>query len=245
MQQLVMACHITGVYDVNRRQQLAHDDFSLVKDWVASISGLNVRAVLFHNGLSDSTCAAHQNEYVQFVRIQYDARLNPNVFRYFVYRDWLRTHVSEIDSLFVTDVSDVVMSRNPFVEPLFLNNPDGLFCGDEPTTLHNDWMKAHGTHLREQLADYADFEARFADATLLNCGIMGGSVSVMQLFLEQLCTLHERYNQNNTTAYTGDMGAFNYLARTRFGNHLWHGEPINTVFKAYQTHRTDCWFRHK
>ncbi len=240
-----MACHITGVYDVNRSQQLPHDDFSLVRDWIASISGLNVRALLFHNGLSDSTCAAHQNEYVQFVRIQYDARLNPNVFRYVVYRDWLRTHASGIDGLFVTDVSDVVMSRNPFVAPLFLNNPDALFCGDESTPLHNDWMKAHGTHLREQLADYADFEDQFADATLLNCGIIGGSISVMQPFLEQLCILHERYNQHNKTAYTGDMGAFNYLARTRFGSHLRHGEPINTVFKAYQTHRTDCWFRHK
>ncbi len=240
-----MACHITGVYDVNRSQQLPDDDFSLVRDWAASICDLNVRAVLFHNSLSEATCALHQNDSIRFVRVDYTARFSPNVFRYFVYRDWLRTHADAIDSLFITDVSDVVMRRNPFIEPFFTENPDALFCGDEPAVLRNDWMLAHGTHLREQLADYADFEARFAQDTLLNCGIIGGRTTVMQRLLEQLCDLHEHYNQGNRTAYTGDMGLFNYLARTQFGNHLRHGEPINTVFKAYQQHRTDCWFRHK
>ena len=47
------------------------------------------------------------------------------------------------------------------------------------------------------------------------------------------------------TAYTGDMGAFNYLARTRFNANLHHGAPVNTVFKSYENERTDCWFRHK
>ena len=64
-------------------------------------------------------------------------------------------------------------------------------------------------------------------------------------FLEQLCSIHERYNMTNETVYTGDMGAFNYVARTRFNDHLRHGEPVNTVFKGYERDRTDCWFRHK
>lgn len=245
MQPLVMACHITGVYDVNRNQQLPDDDFSLVAEWVSSVNSLNINGVLFHNTLSDATCSAYPNKHVRFVRINHDSRFNPNVFRYFVYRNWLRTQDSAVESLFITDVSDVAVVRNPFLEPLFRNSPDALFCGDEPTPLHNEWMLAHATHLREQIADYASYEDRFADYTLLNCGIVGGHIAVMQSFLEQLCGIHERYNANNKTAYTGDMGAFNYLARTCFNNHLRHGEPINTAFKAYQNDRMDCWFRHK
>ena len=49
----------------------------------------------------------------------------------------------------------------------------------------------------------------------------------------------------NQTAFTGDMGAFNYLARTQFNSHLRHGAPVNTVFKMYENERQDCWFRHK
>jgi hypothetical protein len=67
----------------------------------------------------------------------------------------------------------------------------------------------------------------------------------MQHFIEQLAAIHEQYNLNNTTAYTGDMGAFNYLVRTSFNNNLMHGYPVNTIFKAYELDRQDCWFRHK
>jgi len=41
------------------------------------------------------------------------------------------------------------------------------------------------------------------------------------------------------------MGAFNYLMRTKYNNEVKHGEPINTVFKMYESERTDCWFKHK
>ena len=64
-------------------------------------------------------------------------------------------------------------------------------------------------------------------------------------FLQQLCAIHQHANYNNKTAYTGDMGAFNYLARTVFNQQLIHGAPVNTVFKGYEIDRNDCWFRHK
>jgi hypothetical protein len=63
--------------------------------------------------------------------------------------------------------------------------------------------------------------------------------------MEKLAQIHEQYNHDNQTAYTGDMGAFNYLMRTQFNQQVLHGSPINTVFKAYKLNKTDCWFRHK
>lgn len=240
-----MACHITGVYDVNRSQSLPSDDYSLVGDWAASVAAQQLHGVIFHNNFTEATCAAHQNEHLTFVRIDYNPQFNPNVYRYFVYRDFLRANASRIDSLFLTDVSDVMVVQNPFVQPLFVANPDALFCGDEPATLHNTWMLAHAAHLRSRIADYADYERTFAQETLLNCGIMGGNTAVMLPFIEKLCFIHEQYNHDNRTAYTGDMGAFNYLSRTQYNDRLHHGPPVNTVFKGYQNDRFDCWFRHK
>ena len=106
-------------------------------------------------------------------------------------------------------------------------------------------MTAHSTSLRIQIDDFETYEALFAAKTLLNCGIIGGNYPIFYDFLQQLCAIHRSYNSENKTAYTGDMGAFNYLVRTKFNTQLHHGFPVNTVFKAYEESRNDCWFRHK
>ena len=242
---MILACHLTGVYDVNRNNILQNDNFLLIENWAASVEKLQLSGIVFHNNFTEATCAAHQNDHVRLVKIDYDSPLNPNVYRYFVYKNFLNTYASQIKSVFVTDISDVTVVQNPFSAPLFLAQPDCLFCGDEPKTLDNEWMKNHSAHLRTKIADYADYEQQFGNQTLLNCGVFGGNISVMQPFIEQLWAIHEAHNYDNATAYTGDMGAFNYLARTQWGEKIRHGAPINTVFKALEEHRTDCWFLHK
>ena len=242
---LILACHITGIYDINRSTTLKDDDFELVRAWAESVAAAKLRGVLFHNGFSEETCQTYGNEYLTFVKIAYNPKFNPNVHRYLIYLDFLEKQTHPPANLFVTDVSDVTLVNNPFIDPLFIASPDTLFCGDEPTQLANEWMLAHASSLRNQIDDYADYEARFATDTLLNCGIIGGAYPLFLAFLQQLCAIHRRYNAENKTVYTGDMGVFNYLARTKFNGKLKHGYPVNTVFKAYEVSRNDCWFRHK
>lgn len=242
---LVMACYISGVYDVNRNATLTDDTYQMVKDWAESITAANLRGIIFHNNFSEETCKSFENDTVSFIKIVYDPQFNPNVFRYFVYRNFLQHHIQQINGIFITDVTDVVLVKNPFTDPLFIKNPSALFCGDEPKSLLNDWMINHAENLRKNIPDYAAYESNFGEETLLNCGIIGGYASVFFDFLQQLCAIHQQANRENKTAYTGDMGAFNYLARTRFNNQLIHGAPVNTVFKLYENERNDCWFRHK
>lgn len=240
-----MACHITGVHDVNRNNTLQGDDYTLVKDWAESIADLKLNGIIFHNNFTAGTCEKYQNTHISFIKVAYDAQFNPNVYRYLVYQDFLNRYSKTIESLFITDVSDVVTLNNPFIQPLFMDNPDTIFCGDEPKILNNEWMKAHAEHLRNNITDYAAYENVFQEATLLNCGIIGGQINVMQSFIDALCFIHKMYNVDNKTSYTGDMGAFNYLIRKTFNDKLLHGFPVNTVFKMYEENRTDCWFRHK
>ncbi len=242
---LIMSCHITGIYDVNRSGTLVDNDYGLVKDWAESVSALKLKGIIFHNNFSQLTCDKYKNAYISFVKIKYNPIFNPNVYRYQVYHDFLTKYAAQIENVFVTDVSDVVLVNNPLTDPLFLAHPDALFCGDEPKMLDNEWMKDHSSHLRSKIEDYAEYEATFEKETLLNCGIIGGNIAVMQDFIKKLTFIHQQYNYDNETAYTGDMGAFNYLARTQFNDQLIHGSPVNTVFKMYENERTDCWFRHK
>ena len=242
---LILACHITGIYDVNRSTTLENDNFDLVRAWVDSVAAAKLQGVLFHNGFSEETCQTYASEYLTFVKINYNPQFNPNVYRYLIYLDFLEKQTHSPANLFVTDVTDVTLVNNPFTDPLFISSPNTLFCGNEHIQLANEWMLAHASSLRSQIEDYADYEARFATDTLLNCGIIGGSYPLFLAFLQQLCAIHRRYNATNKTAYTGDMGAFNYLVRTKFNTQLRHGYPVNTVFKAYEASRNDCWFRHK
>ena len=46
---VVMACYITGVHDVNRNTTLTNDSYDLVRDWVESIIAANLQGVIFHN----------------------------------------------------------------------------------------------------------------------------------------------------------------------------------------------------
>lgn len=244
-QQVVMASLITGTYDVNRNETLPSDDFELVKDWSESVQNAGLQGIIFHNGFSEETCEKYQRENLIFIRTDPNSSFNPNVFRYFLYLDFLKEAGSQITDVFLTDISDVVLIRNPFAENHYLENPETIFCGDEPKSLAEEWMIEHSAHLRSQIRDFEIYEKNFANETLLNCGVIGGKTNLMMDFLTRLCSIHQSYNQDNKSDFTGDMGAFNYLIRTQFQKQILHGFPINTVFKEYQSDREDCWFRHK
>ncbi len=242
---ILLACHITGVYDVNRSTTLAHDNYELVRNWAESVANAKLQGIIFHNNFIEKTCKKYQNEYISFIKIAYNPKFNPNAFRYFVYKDFLEKHLNIIKNVFVKDVYDVTLIKNPFIESYFIENPTAIFCGDEPKILDNDWMKSHSFHFRKTIKEYADYEEKFKNASLLNCGIIGGEITIFFDFVQKLCDIHKNYNSENKTAFTGDMGAFNYLARTQFNNQLIHGKPVNTIFKEYENKRLDCWFRHK
>ena len=177
---LILACHITGVYDVNRSETLPDDDYALIQNWATSIAYLNLHGIVFHNNFSETTCKKHENKNLKFIKITHDEHYKPNVYRYLVYNNFLKSFGHQIENLFITDISDVVVMNNPFIQTLFLENPMTIFCGDEPKSLSNDWMLVHAEHLRHQIQDYAAYEKKFAKYPLLNCGIVGGNIAVMR-----------------------------------------------------------------
>lgn len=240
----ILASHITGVYDVNRNTTLSNDDFEIVSEWAKSITALDLNGIIFHNNFSEKTCKTHSSKNIQFIKIEYNEQFNPNIFRYFIYNDFLKKHYNSIENVFFTDISDVIILKNPFIQKLYIENPKAIFCGDELEILENEWMKLHSAHLRNKIENYSNYEQSFRNNTLLNCGIVGGSIKIMKTFIEKLWNIHENYNADNETLYTGDMGTFNYLVRTQFNDLLIHGKPVNTVFKKYEID-TECWFKHK
>ena len=235
----------TGVFDVNRNELLVQNDFTIIQKWYDSIVKLKLNAIIFHNTFSKDVVEKYSNEYIQFIEIMYDKKLNPNIFRYFIYQDYIRQNPKQISNLFVTDITDVELVNNPFESAFYIENSDCLFCGDEPEILDNEWMYNHNTHLRNFIPGFSNYEALYKQKTLLNCGVIGANITIMKLLLDKMVAMHKDCSFTNNTAYTLDMGVFNYVARTGFTDKIFYGEPVNTVFKKYEIERTDCWFRHK
>ena len=44
---VVLACHITGVYDVNRKEVLQDDDYSIIKPWADSLIEHKINGIVF------------------------------------------------------------------------------------------------------------------------------------------------------------------------------------------------------
>ena len=243
--QQIFACLFTGVFDVNRTETLPNNEFSLIEKWAKSIEALNLHGVIFHNSFSAETVTKYSSQFLRIEEVTYNPTYNLSVYRYFVYLNYLLNYDHKIELLFITDSTDVEVLNNPFEQQLFKANPTSLFCGDEPITLQNEWMMKHSTHFRNQIPEFAEYEQKFADSSLLNCGIIGGNITIMTSLLKELVDFHTAYNQHNKSDYTGDMGAFNYIVRNKFNSQLFHGKPVNTVFKGYETFNNTCWFRHK
>jgi hypothetical protein len=242
---LICASLFTGVFDVNRSQMLPEDDFQLVEKWCSSIQNLRLQGIVFHNNFSEKTISERENEHIQFIRVDFQTKLNANVYRYLVYLDFLRKHKHQIQNIFFTDIADVEVVKNPFGDSFFNENSESLFCGDEEELLDNPWMKNHCTHLRNLIPEFSDFEEINKAEVLLNCGVIGGKTGTLLLLLEELARIHATITISNQTSHTLDMGAFNFVVRTKFADQLKHGFPVNTRFKSYEADRTDCWFRHK
>jgi len=242
---LILASLLTGVYDVNRNELLKKNDFSIIQKWYDSILHLRINAVVFHNSFSKYLVKKYTNEHIHFVEVNYDGKLNPNVFRYFIYQDFLRKNTEGIKNIFVTDITDIEVINNPFESPVYSKNSNYLFCGDEPDILDNHWMRNHCGHLRNLVPEFSIYEAQNQHKSLLNCGIIGGNIKVIELLFDKMVAMHEVFSYTNKTNYTLDMGVFNFVARTVFAHNIIHGIPVNTVFKKYESQRTDCWFRHK
>ena len=242
---LICASFFTGVYDVNRNQLHASDDFQVIEKWVRSVRKLGLQGIVFHNNFSEKTLSGHEDGQIQFFKVAFDTLLNANVYRYLVYFDFLKKYGHQVQHIFFTDIADVEVVKDPFTDPFFLKNSFRLFCGDEEEILSNPWMKDHCTHLRNQIPEFYHYEKENKSETLLNCGVIGGRKNVVLELLTHLVEIHTTHTSSNKTPFTLDMGAFNYVARTKFGIRLIHGFPVNTRFKGYESKRVDCWFRHK
>jgi hypothetical protein len=212
-----LSVYLTGVPDPQRSRKWV-PSFSDVEKWANSLEKHQVTGVLFVDEL-----LATPSRYLKLIRVPSEST-NIYLRRWKLYNEWVQKNREYCSAVWMTDSTDCELA-NPF--PI----DDGLYCGDEPTTLGSKWMmrEAQRVPLYQSLVKMNPHE------TLLNAGVLGGSVDRV------LPVLGELANTSLVNVTTTDMVQFNLVMHQHRPT---HGRMVTSLFKSFQADTT-AWWRHK
>ena len=217
----ILAVYIIGKVDPARKT-IWHRNKNTIKNLVQSIKN-NEQLVILNNCFKDKIV-----ENIHYKRIEaYD--IDVYFQKWFLCYDYLKEH-EDIDKVWIVDVSDVEMLKNPF--PEMENNL--LYVGSEETNLNNEWMQ-----LNHKSKILLDFQKENKDLKLLNAGIIGGSRNDVL----DVCKAQIDFYNNNREEH--DMGSYNYILYSNYKNKIKYGPTVHTIFKGYEEDNKIAWWKHK
>lgn len=208
-------------------------DYTKVLPLIKSVVDKNVDINIFNNCFEKTPYI----EKATWNKIEGNNCFNPNVYRHFVYLDFLKKNQDNISYVFMVDSTDVEMLKNPFNEI----KSDYIYVGSESIKVGCKWMKeTQGKFLN--ILDYNQIIEENKNETLINVGIVGGEVSLIINFLEKITYYHSEYSKNLESS--SDMSIFNYTIWKHFKEKIKYGREVNTRFKRNE--RNDVsWWKHK
>jgi hypothetical protein len=217
-----------------------------MRGWYESVRRLDLHAVVFHDQLSRAFVARLATPAIRFRRVA-PSPWSPNDARFFAYEAFLRRRPA--DRVFLTDISDVTVVRDPFADMPRFRTP--LFIGAEVyappighTIRRHAWLRRRIAEARgRRSSEVPDFFAtRRYDLPTLNAGVIGGRAAAVRRFLAHFTRIRRAIGCPERNL---NMPIVNYVFHRHFARRFHRGAPVTSVFKAYQRDRTDVWFVHK
>lgn len=225
---ILLAAYFNSVNDPQRGEKW-RPETSQLETLIESCKRNGVDYRIFHDCI--------ETEDPKFIKVERQKEYAPNVWRWFVFREWLEQNPQE--NIFMVDSTDVEVLRNPFMSL----NPEKLYVGDEyAMRVDNQWMRRNQEPHLKSLVDYRRVIASNGRNVLPNCGIVGGSYAMAMEYLEHRAELHE--NHTKGVLQSTDMAIFNYIVWKYFKGRTTSGLKINTGFKKYEYNKVSL-FRHK
>jgi len=172
-----------------------------------------------------------------------DPIMGLNDLRFLLFEEELNKH-PEWDTVFLTDIRDVVVVHNPC--SLVEERPDALFVQSEKSSM-KPFPYVRGK-FEEMGGKYLEWYDAVPDQTnLLSPGLIGGKRSVVLKALDGLnavMTDPELASRKEGKVKINFVAA-NYAFRTNFDSkNIVTGSPLHSEYWAYEN-RTDVYFRHK
>ena len=239
LEDVVITTLLTSQRDPQRPEAM-RADASLLKALHDSLSH-DGKFVVLHTSMDEDE-ASKKLPKATFEQVS--QQINPYFERWVAVYRYLRDNPN-IGRVWCVDGTDVRMLRDPFPEM----EEGVLYAGYEPKTLRDEWMVKHHPDTTLQ-----KFMKSNPNLPVVNAGVMGGDRATVMLFAQRLVKMffddwidfifgweHGRVHD----AQAGDMGCFNYLARTEFADVLSSGPHVTTVFKGEEKSNKTAWWKHK
>lgn len=229
LRDVVITTLFTGQDDPQRKGPMLNDP-SMYATLAGSLT--EYKLVVLHDRLT-----AESTDAVELVQVE--APMNPYLQRWISIRRYLQEH-PDIGRVWCVDATDVELLREPFC----IIRPGTLYVGSEPVVVGMDWIRRkHPAALIQQ------FIERNFDRQLLNAGLVGGT---REIVLELTAAITRAFFENRRDQLhgddvepgTGDIGLFNLVTRSIFGDRLFFGPRINTTFRQNERNAWSIW-RHK
>lgn len=211
-----------------------------------SMKNLGLKGIICHDGLSKEFISKYETENIQFIYFEIDKKRphSLNNLRFHLYLDLLEEgKLLEFTHVFMTDVSDVTVVKNPFSE--ISSNDHTLYIGhdEEGKVEENEWMmnliRFCDKHLSESLKN------TILRKEVLNAGVIGGHVTTIKNLLTQMVWYCDQIDPSiNSDMLILNLVVWNFVPDiSKHG--LCYGEPVVSKFRKFETNRKDVWFIHK
>jgi hypothetical protein len=214
---LVLTCYFTTLIDPQRGTKWNYDGGATNDLYWSVPNGVDFRCLYDHSKLFELPMVSYKPKHE-----------NPYMAKWIAFRDYIITH-PEYDNIALLDGTDTEILNNPFPHI----DRDKLYCGDEPGTLNNQWLRNHHPH-------YIEFLNKNMRTPILNAGVIIGHRTLLLQFLDKMI---ERIPLDHSMT---DMALYNYTLRTHFNDKIVSGRKVTTVFKAFdKVNRLGSWIKHK
>jgi len=231
---IICTTFFTSGLDPQKNIKWETNGFEKISEFYNSIKTLDLNCVIFYDELSDLFINEYSTDKIKFEKVN-PSSLNLIDVRWVIYKDYLEKN-KKINRVFFTDISDIVVLKNPFN---FITK-NVIYCGDEEM-LNNDslWMKHCYMCLKH--LDVQKINECYKHK-VLNAGILGGEKDLIYDVINKMSDILINSNIKHTTV---DMCTLNYVLYTYYSDKIIHGLPVNTVFNNYETDNKIAWFKHK
>eukprot|EP00927_Polykrikos_kofoidii_P078714 TRINITY_DN7552_c0_g1_i1.p1 TRINITY_DN7552_c0_g1~~TRINITY_DN7552_c0_g1_i1.p1 ORF type:complete len:883 (-),score=141.75 TRINITY_DN7552_c0_g1_i1:47-2695(-) len=231
-----------------QRGKYAVGDFAKIQNLYASVIRTQTNLTIIYDNLPPELIRNYSNRFVSFHRVDLTnvgvkGKFGVNDLRYFHFEKLIQENPSW-GRIWIVDAFDVRIGMNPCSGM----NDKQLYIGHEQDKLaKNVWMKAR---FKKMASKYVEWFGGLKDKRkrVLNCGITGGSRTIMLQLVRRMIEVisdpeHKALIQNIDVNV--NMAALNYIAYNEFKKIITGGFPVHSLYKRFQTTRTDVWFVHK
>ncbi|XWV26176.1 hypothetical protein QJ857_gp0902 [Tupanvirus soda lake] len=208
--EIVLSIYYTKYADPQRNIHQKKNNFAYIKNFYESIIRNNMKAVIFHDGLSQEFIEKYQNDNVIFSLIPNKTYglTSMNDIRFMIYLDYLKEH-NDIKKVIISDAADVEFFCNPFNN---IKENKLYVCFDRNRTFHHYYLQ---NRIKLTYLSMHPF-TNIMDQKAIQAGLFGGSYDMVIK-----CLQHMKYEFENMVDkhYNTNYIVYNHVVYSNMQEH--------------------------